>query len=81
MEIEAKKLKLIEEIKTKTGYSVEAIETKNKFDGIWFLVDGFECIILTNEENRYADNNIVDGTMKDSFEVEEYELGYLYSNS
>ena len=69
---------LIKEITEKTGYEIHPMETE-KFNGIWFDVDGFECIILTNEENRYADNNIVDGEMTDCFEMEEFKHGYMYS--
>jgi len=77
MELSQKDL-LINEIKERDLYDVEPIKT-NKFNGIWYLVDGHECILLTNEERRYADNNIVDGRLEDSFEVEEFKYGYLCS--
>jgi hypothetical protein len=78
MELSQKEL-LIKEIKEQNSYSIEAIKTNN-FDGIWYLVDGHECILLTNDERRYADNNIVDGRLEDSFEIEHFNYGYLCSN-
>ncbi len=33
----------------------------DKFNGIWFNVDGHEIIALSNEDLSYASNNIVDG--------------------
>ncbi len=56
-------------------------ETK-KFNGIWFDMDGFEYIVLSNEERYYASNNIVIGDMERSFEeIEEYPNITVYSNN
>lgn len=45
---------------------VEAIPT-HRFNGLWFNVDGFEILALSNEELYYASNNIVDGDIMEVF--------------
>ncbi len=59
---------------------ISAIETK-KFNGIWFNIDGFECVVISNEERYYTNNNIVVGNMSENFaEVEEYPEITVYTN-
>ena len=61
-------------------YEIEAIET-DRFNGIWFRLDNFEHVVLSNEEDCYASNNIVEGDMSDNFEhSEEFPELMVYSN-
>ena len=63
-----KKLELLREYYP--DRDTEAIETE-KFNGIWYSMDGFEYVVLSNEEQYYASNNIVTGNMSDHFEETE----------
>ena len=55
--------------------------TTEKFNGIWWLIDDFEHVVLSNEEAYYASNNIVDGDMSDNFEhTEEFPKLMVYHN-
>jgi len=75
----ANKLKLLKDYYP--DREIEAITTK-KFDGIWFDMDGFEYVVLSNEEQYYASNNIVEGNMSDHFEeTEEHQELLVYSNN
>ncbi len=59
---------------------ISAIETK-MFNGIWYTMDGIECVVLSNEEQYYASNNIVDGDMSDNFDyTEEHPELNVYGN-
>ncbi len=59
---------------------IVAVET-DKFNGIWFIIDGFISVVLSNEEQYYASNNIVDGDMSENFEhTEEHPQLMVYSN-
>jgi hypothetical protein len=60
---------------------IQPKETK-RFNGIWFDMDGFEYVVLTNEELYYANNNVVVGNLEDSFEeVEMYPHLTVCSNN
>ncbi len=70
------KIKLLQ--KAYPDYEINAIATK-KFNGIWFLIDGFEAVALSNEEACFADNNIVTGFMADAFEeIEQFSQITVY---
>lgn len=68
METINKKIELQKALKTE---DVEAITTDN-FNGLWFSIDGFDAIVLSNEELSYASNNIVDGDIMEV--MPEHEL-------
>ena len=64
-----KKIELLKEaLETE---DVEAITTDN-FNGLWFSIDGFDAVVLSNEELSYASNNIVDGDIMEV--MPEHEL-------
>ncbi len=61
------------------GIEISPIETK-KFNGVWFNIDGFEHVVLSNEERYHASNNIVIGDVYDAFkDMKEYPEITVYS--
>ena len=55
--------------------------TTQKFNGIWWLINDFEHVVLSNEEAYYASNNIVVGNMSDNFKhTEEFPELMVYSH-
>jgi len=74
-----KKLELLKEYYP--DRDIRPIET-DRFNGIWYDMDGFEYVVLSNEEQYYASNNIVVGDMSDNFEeTEEHTELLVYSNN
>ena len=59
---------------------ISPIET-DKSNGIWYDMDGFEYLVLSNEEQHYISNNI-SGNISDNFEeTEEHRELLVYSNN